>query len=255
MVMMMLSICPKCGYQRRLQDTQIMEGICPACGIVYAKWRPSLNHIPSIEETEIPIEYQTVMPLTQKISELIFYVPESVAQFIWYGRLALWLMFMLWGLSFVMDGINYETIGGSFLHQVNLPFHEFGHVFFRPAGNFMMILGGSLFQVSMPLGLACVFLFQQKDTFAASIMLWWSGQNFIDISPYIADATARSLPLIGGASEEMHDWGNLLTQLNWLPYDHKIAGISFLIGTLFILLSISWGSYLLLLQKRCLQSS
>jgi hypothetical protein len=250
----MLPLCPKCGYQRRLQDTQVIEGVCPACGIAYAKWRPS-NHIQPVKEKQVAVESQIVIPFSEKMRELIFYVPESVEQFIWYGRLALWVVFMLWGLSFIMDGINYETIGGSFLHQVNLPFHEFGHVFFRFAGNFMMILGGSLFQVSMPLGLACVFLFQQKDTFAASIMLWWSGQNFIDVSPYIADATARSLPLIGGASEEMHDWGNLLSQLNWLHYDHLIAQISFLIGTVFILLSISWGSYLLLLQKRHLQAS
>ena len=33
----------------------------------------------------------------------------------------------------------------------------------------------------------------------------------IDVSPYIADAPYRVLPLVGGLGEESHDWGNLLT--------------------------------------------
>ena len=47
---------------------------------------------------------------------------------------------------------------GSMSHdELTILFHEFGHVFFRPFGEFMTILGGSLFQVLLPLPLALFF--------------------------------------------------------------------------------------------------
>src|SRR5690606_16098164 len=114
----------------------------------------------------------------------------------------------------------------------------------------MMILGGSLFQVLMPLGLLIAFSWQQRDNFAAAIMLWWSGQSFIDVSPYIADAPYRSLPLIGGMGEESHDWGNLLTMMNAVDSAATIANMCFAFGSLLIITAIAWGSYILYLQKK-----
>ena len=34
----------------------------------------------------------------------------------------------LWTLWFAANGIDWEVIGGSFLHNANLAFHEFGHL-------------------------------------------------------------------------------------------------------------------------------
>ena len=79
----------------------------------------------------------------------------------------------------------------------------------------------------MPIWLMLVFVLKQRDNFAASIMLCWCGQNFIDLSPYINDAQYRSLPLVGGGGEESHDWGNLLTTMNLLDKTHSIAQASF----------------------------
>ncbi|UUZ56986.1 hypothetical protein LP419_19980 [Massilia sp. H-1] len=90
------------------------------------------------------------------------------------GRALAWCAFALWALWFTLHGVDWEVIGGSFLHSIILPFHEFGHVLFMPFGRFMAILGGSLFQVLMPLGLMLAFLFKQRDTFGASAMLWWA---------------------------------------------------------------------------------
>lgn len=53
-----------------------------------------------------------------------------------------------------------------------------------------------------------------------------------DVALYISDASARSLPLIGGMSEEAHDWGNLLTMTNMLQYDHTLAIMVHYIGLL-----------------------
>ena len=33
----MFEACPKCGYQRQAADTG-SNGICAACGLVFAKW-------------------------------------------------------------------------------------------------------------------------------------------------------------------------------------------------------------------------
>lgn len=60
-------------------------------------------------------------------------------------------MFFIWGISFIAGGIDWSLIGGAFMHNINLPFHEFGHVLFMPFGRFMAILGVSLFKVTMPL--------------------------------------------------------------------------------------------------------
>lgn len=121
----------------------------------------------------------------------------------------------------------------TFIHGVNLIFHEAGHVIFMPFGEFMTILGGSLFQCLLPFLLMIVFLRQENQSWLGAIFcLWWTGQNMTDVALYISDASARSLPLIGGMSEEAHDWGNLLTMTNMLHYDHTFANMVHYIGLL-----------------------
>ncbi|MFN2493443.1 MAG: hypothetical protein ABR501_11240 [Pyrinomonadaceae bacterium] len=51
-------------------------------------------------------------------------------------------LYFFWG---AYDPYQWHLIDG-----VNLLIHEAGHLFFRPLGEFMMIAGGSLFQVIMP---------------------------------------------------------------------------------------------------------
>lgn len=72
----------------------------------------------------------------------------------------------------------------------------------------------------MPIIVIYAFLFHESNPFGASVGLWWLGQNLTDVALYISDAGARSLPLIGGMSEDAHDWGNLLTMMDMLEYDH-----------------------------------
>lgn len=72
------------------------------------------------------------------------------------------------------------------------------------------------------MSLMFVFYFRENNFFGALFCLWWTGQNFTDVALYISDASVRSLPLIGGMSEEAHDWGNILTMLDLLKYDHSL---------------------------------
>jgi hypothetical protein len=142
---------------------------------------------------------------------------------------------LVWGFYFLSLDYRSNEIGNSFLHNVDLVFHEAGHVFFQFFGRFMMFLGGSLFQVMLPFMLAGAFLIINKDGFAASACLWWTGQSLMDLAPYIGDARALRLPLLGGGTGAdvpgMHDWANILRRLGWLDYDQQIASGVNLVGS------------------------
>jgi hypothetical protein len=110
------------------------------------------------------------------------------------------VLFALWTLGFLRNGIAAPYLMSSFLHLVNLPFHETGHVLLMPFGRFLGTLGGSLLQVPVPLVCGAAFVLKNRDPYGASIMLWWAGQSLVDLSPCIADARALQLPLLGGAT-------------------------------------------------------
>lgn len=150
-------------------------------------------------------------------------------------------LLFLYSIQFFTIDVN-EEVMNAFIHGANLIFHEAGHVLFMPFGEFMTILGGSLFQILLPASLVLVFLYQdEKSIIGAQFALWWTGQNMTDVALYIADAGARSLPLIGGMSEEAHDWGNLLTMMDLLKYDMSIALGVHWVGILFMIFAFVWG--------------
>lgn len=65
--------------------------------------------------------------------------------------------------------------------------------------------------------------------------------SLMDLAVYIDDASARSLPLIGGMSEDAHDWGNILTQLNLLEYDHAFGMMTHILGLTCITGALWWA--------------
>ena len=109
----------------------------------------------------------------------------------------------------------------SFLHLPNLVFHEAGHLLFAMFGQFMSVLGGSLTQVLIPV-IAMIAFIRQEQPFGAAVCGWWAGQNLVDLAPYIADARALQLVLLGGrtgAEVEGHDWEYLLTTIGVVHRD------------------------------------
>jgi hypothetical protein len=134
----------------------------------------------------------------------------------------------------------FAELSNSLLHMVNLPFHEAGHLVCAPFGSFMMSLGGSLLQVTVPLVCAVAFLKQQDDRFAAAVCVWWAGQNLLDLAPYIEDARSLQLMLLGGPADEVegHDWEAILTTLGWLHLDHTIARAAWVVGALTMTVAI-----------------
>ena len=180
--------------------------------------------------------------------ELLLPEPGEANPLVLGTRAVLLALLALWTLGFLRHGLDAAYLAGSFLHLVHLPFHEAGHVLLSPFGRFVTVLGGSLFQVAIPLLCGGVFLLKNRDPFAASVTLWWAGQSLMDLGPYIADARALRLPLLGGrtgAEVEGHDWEYLLQTLGLLQHDVALGRLSFAAGALLMLAAIGWGAVVL----------
>lgn len=79
----------------------------------------------------------------------------------------------------------------------------------------------------------------------------------MDLAPYINDARALQLPLLGGNigsdNPDFHDWHHLLRDLECLKYDHTLAVFSNRIGALLMIVSLAWGGYLLYRQYKIIR--
>ncbi len=158
-------------------------------------------------------------------------------------------------MKFILTPMETNYAGKSFFHLVNLPFHEAGHIFFRLFGQWMTSLGGTLTQLLIPLICLLVFLIKYKNPFGASVSLWWLGENFMDIAPYMNDARDQKLLLLGGitgreADYGFHDWEFILNEIGLLRYDHLLAHISDKFGTVLMLTSFVWAGYILFRQYK-----
>jgi len=137
------------------------------------------------------------------------------------------------------------TTPGCWLDLVNLAFHEAGHLFLAPLGETMHFLGGTLGQLAVPAGLAAYFLIAKRQPFAAAACSWWTGENLVNISVYMADARDLRLPLVGGGD---HDWNNLFYAFGLLGEEsvRRVAALTRFAGALGMLIGLAWaGSFLL----------
>jgi hypothetical protein len=248
--------CPRCGYVRQARDSAPASE-CPRCGIIYEKWRgqtvqPRVE--PSRELTvDTGAESGPALLATRLLGALLFVRPQ-VNRWTFYGHAAVLAVLVLWGLKFIAMDMETNEIGSSPMHLVNLVFHEAGHILFMPFGTFMTILGGSLDQLLVPLVVMVAFLVKDGNAFGASVGLWWFGQSLMDLAPYINDARAQKLMLLGGVTGAdmpgIHDWGNVLNALEIIRYDHAIARGADWGGTLLMLAAMAWGGYIVYREYR-----
>lgn len=124
--------------------------------------------------------------------------------------------------------IAYAPMYGSFLDMVDLPIHETGHLIFGIFGEFVGMLGGTLFQLILPAVFVGYFWWNEKY-FSAAVVLFWVGQSIINVYIYAQDAVTMQLPLVGGG---IHDWNWMLTHLGMLDSTKTIAGLIRAAGTL-----------------------
>ena len=151
-------------------------------------------------------------------------------------RVALWLVIAWWTLR---SGLAGHWV---FLDFVNLAFHEAGHVFLSFAGKTVHYLGGTLGQLLVPGLLALQFLIRQRQPLGAAFCLWWFGQNFSQISVYMADARELALPLVGGGD---HDWNELFYRFGVLDASsvERIAGWTRFVGFGIMFIGLVWTAW------------
>jgi len=132
------------------------------------------------------------------------------------------------GVTFEPSGFLLTIVDGA-----NLIFHEAGHIFLLPFGEFLHYLGGSLMQVAIPAACAAYFWLHQQRT-SSAVTLFWAGESLTNVAIYVADARRMELPLIGGD----HDWNYLLDRLNLLNQADFLGRLVFTLGAITILSSL-----------------
>ncbi len=253
----MYASCPKCGHKPA--HPAASPEICPACGIIYAKWLKRQLGATAAGTTTQDTGTNTGTGAIYRLQVHLLHTESKVNPFIFWGRAFVFVVMIIWGWKFLrMDFVqDFDAIMHSFMHLPNLVFHEAGHVLFRPFGWFMTILGGSLGQLLMPGILIGLFVFKYHNPFAAAVCTWWLGQSSMDLAPYIDDALDQKLVLLGGRTGAdapgNHDWNNILGEYNVLEKHRYFADIADTSGKFLIVLALIWGGILLYRQFQNLE--
>jgi hypothetical protein len=146
-----------------------------------------------------------------------------------------WIIFYLLFLLYAAA----DHTGFLFIDYVNLIIHEGGHFFFSWFGHTIMILGGTLGELLVPLLCAACFWWKRETT-AVAFCSFWFFENFLYIGTYMSDARTAALPLVG--SEES-DWTILFAQWGVLARDQQIGHAMRALGWLGMLATITWLAY------------
>ena len=148
-------------------------------------------------------------------------------------RLAVTLLLGAYGFVMIRNPETYRLID-----NVDLAIHETGHIVFMPFGEVAQFLGGTLFQLIVPMVFLGYFI-KNGDRHAGTIMVWWIAQNCWNVARYVQDARTQELPLVGGG---VHDWGYLLAHWRLLPKDQEIARAIFATGVILFFFAVVMGA-------------
>ena len=233
-------ICPKCQFDQ--PDSKN----CVRCGVIFAKYQAYLDRLEQdkidAQSNENNIELEEKNP-AEKIRVLFPFLtrpwkPVSTPAFIFLSLLFL-LHVIFFPKTTLVESRSVFTFYGM-IHNVNLVFHEAGHILFGFFGNdTLAILGGSLNQNLIPFVVFLSFFYHRDRTGTAFALLWFFG-NFIDVSIYMADGRFLKLPLIGGLDLEAHDWRNLFNRFDLWAVDQSLSKIMFGLGWAGIFLTWAW---------------
>ena len=246
--------CPKCGHERAVATAS--ADICGACGLIFSKYLKA-RLAPALPPEERIEAAEGGRGLRARAKELILYIPDEVPAIHVAARAALLAVLIVYGLRLAAMDIPSWELSRSLLHAPMVPIHEFGHVLFMPFGEFLHLLGGSLFQASLPLMLGGVFLVKNRDPFAAAVMLWWSAVAVMDIAPYIYDAKTPQHILLTGRTGDTgaHDFIDVLGILGLLNHAQPIGYAAHRLGVLMLIASFGWGAWVVWQQKRRMKES
>ncbi len=231
-------ICPKCQHEQAELET------CNHCGIIFKKYFDHLERIDLEKQVSIfsgkgqELDNGDVeKPINSNFSFLNRdWKPVSSPAFIFLS-----VVFIAHIIFFPKEPVLKDwAFLSSFIHSVNLVFHEAGHLLFAIFGNrTLTILGGTLNQLLIPL-IVLITFFYKRDTAGTGFALFWFFGNFLDVGIYMADARFLKLPLIGGLGMEAHDWRNLFNQFELWSVDQLLSQIVFYSGWLGIFITAVW---------------
>lgn len=157
----------------------------------------------------------------------------------------LWLSYFFYQAAgtFYEDriGLVWPTMLSLFRAWTFLPIHEAGHFIFILFGRTIMLIGGSFWQIVFPLLWFLIALKQRSHV--APFALFWVGENMMDVSLYMRDATYRYLPLLGGRPSH-HDWYQLFTMWGTLDSAGTFADMMYYPGFIISAGAIASGFYL-----------
>lgn len=132
-----LCIKPALNAVMLMQRKRHWVKTCPACGVIFKVW---LQHTYKAQAKKEAVDRPTTNPTRSYSPELLpsgfiqslLVIPQNTDTTNLYGRAAIFVFLLLWGGSFIFMDFHTNEIGHSFMHNVNLAFHEFGHILFRP---------------------------------------------------------------------------------------------------------------------------
>ncbi len=90
--------CPKCAHRRDHGDPT-PGGECPACGLVFAKWMKQRFRAVAPPPTEA--EPARVRGLLAGLAQRLFHVEKRVSSVEFYGRVAVYLLLVGWGVALI----------------------------------------------------------------------------------------------------------------------------------------------------------
>jgi hypothetical protein len=164
----------------------------------------------------------------------------------WVVRLPILVGFLYLFIKYLKEPMYF-----SMLDWLNLGIHELGHVMLMPFGQFVSIMGGTLFQIAAPI--FSVFNFYcQDDYFAIALSFGWLSTSLFNSARYIADARALELPLASlfGSENTIHDWNYMLFRMHLLQHDILISNIVRFIASVSMLICLITGIWLLYVMVR-----
>ena len=203
--------CPSCGNGNRARDFS-----CSLCGAVLAR-----------------------VPAPTGLDEVAREVEHLEASWRWYFHLAVLALAAWMAVPYFTKSSHYGV-----LEYAILPFHEAGHyalMLFAP--EFLVVAGGTLAQLGLPLGFAAYFLWKQRDPFAACVAAFWLCASVQNMAVYMKDARFLLLPLLGVDPLEGHDWNYLFGKLHLMHQSVEIGnffqGLG-RVGMLAVLAAMAW---------------
>jgi hypothetical protein len=115
----------------------------------------------------------------------------------------------------------------------------------------MNFLGGSLFQVIIPI--STVIVFAKSSLRSLPFTLYWTGHSIVNVSIYIGDAPYQRLHLISRYA--IHDWRWLLNYTGMMEYAEDFAGGVNALGLITCIIGIGFGVYFIVRESIQLSSS